>query len=233
MVSKSITLKDIKPKGFELEKTSSKINLEEVFRERQGSYLNELNLFLAHFNAIPNFIHEINIDCKKANSWFIEIYRNEINDLYFDKIYLNKSSKKAEYDDIFYILFEDLIVDFDINKSVVRFLFRKTGIEKVEAIITGIQKFRHKKIKGNSKIFLLVNTTLGMETKSLKISKPKLNIADNYNDDFKEIHQIILKRLLKKNDKGLVLLHGKPGTGKTSYIRYLVSVLEKIDLHID
>jgi len=33
--------------------------------------------------------------------------------------------------------------------------------------------------------------------------------------------------LSKKNDKGLVLLHGKPGTGKTSYIRYLITQLKK------
>ena len=73
----------------------------------------------------------------------------------------------------------------------------------------------------------MVNTVHGIDTKSLQISKPKLNIEDNYNDDFKEIHQTIIKRLSRKNDKGLVLLHGKPGTGKTSYIRYLISTLKK------
>jgi len=54
-----------------------------------------------------------------------------------------------------------------------------------------------------------------------------MNIEDNYNDDFKEIHKTIIKRLTTKNDKGLVLLHGKPGTGKTSYIRYLASLVKK------
>jgi ATP-dependent 26S proteasome regulatory subunit len=48
-----------------------------------------------------------------------------------------------------------------------------------------------------------------------------------YNDDFKDIHRAILKRLSRNNDKGLILLHGKPGTGKTSYIRYLVASLKK------
>ena len=73
----------------------------------------------------------------------------------------------------------------------------------------------------------MVNTQHGIDTKSLQISKPKLSIEDNYNDDFREIHQTIFKRLSMKNDKGLVLLHGKPGTGKTSYIRYLISSLKK------
>jgi hypothetical protein len=72
-----------------------------------------------------------------------------------------------------------------------------------------------------------MGTRSGIETKSLNITKPKLNIDDNYNNDFREIHQTIIKRLSQKNDKGLVLLHGKPGTGKTSYIRYLITSLRK------
>jgi ATP-dependent 26S proteasome regulatory subunit len=61
----------------------------------------------------------------------------------------------------------------------------------------------------------------------MQITKPKLNIEDNYNDDFKVVHQTIFQRLSKNNNKGLVLLHGKPGTGKTSYIRYLIASLKK------
>jgi hypothetical protein len=226
MESKTINLNLLQTKTIQLEKTSSKINLSEVFAERKGSYLNEFTLFLVHFNTIPNFIHEINIDCKKANNWFLQNYEREIKDLYFDKRYFNRN-KNAEYDDIFYILFEDLIVDFDTNKSVVRFLFRKTDILKVDTVIAEIRKFRERKEKRKPEISLLVNTQHGIGTKSLRISKPKLSIEDNYNDDFREIHQTIFKRLSRKNDKGLVLLHGKPGTGKTSYIRYLISSLKK------
>ncbi len=226
MTSKTISFKDLQTKEFGLNKSATNMDLSEIFAERNGSYLNEFTLFLAYFNTIPNFINEINIDCKKANGWFMETYKTEIKDFHFDKRYFN-SRRKAELDDIFYILDEDLIVDFDTNQSTVRLLFRKTGIEKVEEIINGIQKFREKKSRKKPKISLLVSSKLGITTKSLEITKPKLNITDNYNDDFKDIHQTILKRLAKKNDKGLVLLHGKPGTGKTSYIRYLISLLKK------
>jgi hypothetical protein len=221
-----IPLQNFQAKTLELEKTSSKMTLGEVFSERKSSYLNEFNLFLAHFNSIPNFINEIKIDCKKANKWFAERYKNDIKDLYFDKRYYN-GSKTAELDDIFYLLYEDLLVDFNTNCSVVRFLFRKTDMNKVEEVINGVKKFKEKKAKRKPEISLLVTSNLGIDTKTLQISKPKLNIEENYNDDFKEIHQNIIKRLSKKNDKGLVLLHGKPGTGKTSYIRYLISTIKK------
>jgi len=226
MESKTINLNDLKVNSFELEKTSLKMNLSEVFAERKGSYLNEFNLFLAHFNSIPNFIDEIIIDCEKANKWFAEAYRTEIKDHYFDKRYYD-GSKTAELDDIFYILYDDLLVNFATNCSTVRFLFRKTEITKVEAVINGIKIFKVRKAKRKPKISLLVAIKHGFNTKSLQISKPKLSIEDNYNDDFKDIHQTIIRRLSKKNDKGLVLLHGKPGTGKTFYIRYLISSLKK------
>jgi hypothetical protein len=74
---------------------------------------------------------------------------------------------------------------------------------------------------------LLVKNSSGIEPKLLSIAKPRLNIEDNYNDDFKEIHRTIQKKLSRKNEKGLVLLHGKPGTGKTSYIRYLIASVKK------
>jgi hypothetical protein len=226
MESKVISLNGMQAKTVELEKTSSKMTLSEVFTERKGSYLNEFTLFLAHFNSIPNFINEINIDCKKANKWFLENYKSEIKHLYFDKRYYN-GSKQAELDDIFYILYDDLIVDFDTNCSTVRFLFRKTDTVKIEKVIAEIKKFKERSGKRKPLISLLINTSHGIDTKALEIAKPKLNIEDNYNDDFKDIHQTIYRRLSKKNDKGLVLLHGKPGTGKTSYIRYLISSLKK------
>lgn len=213
-------------KPFELSNTSTKINLSEVFPHLNRSYLNEFTLYVAHFNLIPNYINEVDIDCKKANIWFSENYKSEIQEFYYTKRYFNKS-KKAEIDDIFYFLYDDLLVDFDTNCSIVRFLFRKSDLSKVEGVIKAIHKFKKRKQRQKPEIYLLVNSMEGIETKSLGITKPKLNIDDNYNEDFKEVHHIISRRLSRKNDKGLVLLHGKPGTGKTSYIRYLISTLKK------
>ena len=226
MKTNNLKLSPTFDRPFELSKTSAKMTISEVFAERKSSYLNEFTLFVAHFNSIPNFIHEVDIDCKNANSWFADNYKSEIKDLYYNKRYFN-GSKKAEIDDIFYLLYEDLIVDFDTNNSIVRFLYRKTELSQVEVIINAIHKFKKRKQKQKPEISLLVNSMTGIETKSLQITRPKLSIEDNYNDDFKEIHRAILKRLSRKNDKGLVLLHGKPGTGKTSYIRYLIASLKK------
>lgn len=227
MKSKPINFHGLQSRTFELDKTSAKMNLSEVYTERSyGTYLNVFTLFTAHFNAIPNFIHEIEIDCLKANSWFAEHYKSEIKDCYYSKIYRDQT-KKAKLDEMFYFLYEDLIVNFEVENLKVRFLFKKTDIAKIEQINLELNKFKKRRKKGLPEISLLVNTSNGIETKSLVITKPKLSISDNYNDDFKEIHETIIKRLSKTNDKGLVLLHGRAGTGKTSYIRYLASMVKK------
>jgi hypothetical protein len=196
-----------------------------VFKSRQDNEYNELNIYLAHYGAIPNFTHIREVDCKKANDWFLQKFAQHINDNYFVKRQTG-GSKQAELDDIFYFLEEDLMVNFDTNKETVRFLFRKTPYTFVENIVKDLQRFRTKRGRKSPEIKLLVSGN-GITTLSQKITSPKLSIEENYNDDFQLVHRLILKRLSTKNDKGLVLLHGKPGTGKTSYIRYLTSKLGK------
>lgn len=47
-------------------------------------------------------------------------------------------------------------------------------------------------------------------------------IEHHYNDDFGNIHKTIMGSI-DDNKKGIILLHGVPGSGKTSYIKQLIS----------
>lgn len=226
MKPEKINLNQLYSTRGEMQTTPNRMSLSRLFGDSFDNYINELSLFLINFNSVPNAFYEKEVDCIKANKWFIENYGSEIKDFHFSKRYLNQS-KAAQFDDLFYVLFDDLIVYFNTNVSTIKFLFRKTDIKKVETIVSGVKRYK-RKARRTPELCLLINTPNGLSTKTLKIQKPKLNIEYNYNDDFKEIHQTILKRLSKNNDKGLVLLHGKPGTGKTSYIRYLISMVKKV-----
>lgn len=68
--------------------------------------------------------------------------------------------------------------------------------------------------------WVLRNSRGNIETKYMEIT-PKGNIDENYNDDFKPINDKINK-LIHQDDSCIMILHGKPGTGKTSYIRDLI-----------
>ena len=61
--------------------------------------------------------------------------------------------------------------------------------------------------------------------KNVTFDKNK-GIKHHYAKDLYPVHKQIVKKL-SKNKSGLCLLHGKPGTGKTSYIRYLTSVVDR------
>ena len=50
----------------------------------------------------------------------------------------------------------------------------------------------------------------------------ELDINQSYNDDFQVINEIITDSI-QQTKSGLILLHGKPGTGKTTYIKNLIS----------
>lgn len=54
----------------------------------------------------------------------------------------------------------------------------------------------------------------------------KFDINEIYPDDFKPFHERMLESL-KQNEAGLYLLHGEPGTGKTTYIKYLASQVDR------
>lgn len=209
-----------------LTESNSNRNFSNLFLNNgNNDYLNYYELYLFYFNGIPSSIEEIDINCEKARSNFFDKYKNEIKENFYQKEVFENGTK-SKLKQVYYIL-ENIIVIFYMDYNSVQFLFRNTNISKVQLIIDEVVKCKQRKSKQPQEISLLISGVRGITTTSLKITKPKLKIEDNYNDDFQEIHKNIYKRLSKNNDKGLILLHGKPGTGKTSYIRYLISSVKK------
>ena len=211
--------------AMNLSERTSKMSLSQVFSDWGSNSLNEFNLFIAYFNYIPNYIAEKEIDCRKASEWFAEYFMYEIRETYYNKYQWGRN-KSSEIDDRFFFIYEDLLVNFDTNHSRVSFLFKKTDQTMVEDLVEKIKKFTDVPEVG-PEICLLVQSRDGIDVESIEIAEPNLSIETNYNDDFDEVHRLILHRLTKNKDKGLVLLHGKPGTGKTSYIRHLVTSIKK------
>lgn len=72
----------------------------------------------------------------------------------------------------------------------------------------------------------------GFELKEYSIKNPDIDFNINYNEGFKDIDKIILEKLNEENGKGLVMLYGEPGTGKTSYIRRIINNVRKRVLYL-
>ncbi len=94
--------------------------------------------------------------------------------------------------------------------------------ELVEKIIGLGKKRKHE----SNNIALVIQTPRGYDTTSFELPEQKLDIELGYGKGFKPIHDKIINTLNQKNGKGLVLLHGTPGTGKTRYLKYIASKIK-------
>ena len=87
-------------------------------------------------------------------------------------------------------------------------------------------KVLKKRTKKENNISLIVQTRHGYDTQTFDLPKQKLDLDYNYGSSFLPVHDKILKTLNQKKGKGLVLLHGEPGCGKTFYLKYLASQIK-------
>lgn len=53
--------------------------------------------------------------------------------------------------------------------------------------------------------------------------KPKGGFEDNYNEEFYKVHEKITN-IIHEDSSSIMILHGKPGTGKSSYLRELIAM---------
>lgn len=102
-----------------------------------------------------------------------------------------------------------------------------TTIQEVFDNLPDLQSYTRKDMKG--KIHLLKSTSYGFETEAFELAKPTIDLDLNYGTDFSKMHKNIVDTIRGVNDNNakLVLLHGLPGTGKTTYLKYLAHELGK------
>ena len=193
-------------------------------------YVQPYSIFYQLNNEFPSKINFVNTDKDKLLQLLLEEFKLETKDIII--------SKTFDFDSTKYTLNSIVI---PIQKNV--FVYFNPGVESEPAVellyaassntlllnrLEEIIKSCYSQTSTVGKIFLLkVQDYGGFDITPFSISKCDVDIQKHYNDDFSEVNSIITKRLNNENDKGLVLLHGKPGTGKTSYIRYLTSQIKK------
>ncbi len=109
------------------------------------------------------------------------------------------------------------------NELIALTLSPKSTKKYFDAAYEILSKFL-KPRKKDKTFYTVIQTNQGFELDEMKIHTEynEAHIDEHYNDDFRKIHEKIIKTI-DDDKKGLILLHGIPGSGKTSYIKQLIS----------
>ena len=199
------------------------LNEPAAFFDEARDYVNHVWLFQHHFNEVPNVITIRGVDAEKVREWVQTTHGPDIKKTWVKQSYFVQRPQLFQHPVIF-LLENGLMIVVFIEK--VELLLLAAIDTEARLQFDQIKKFV-RRVKKQSAIHLVTKGFDGFKTTDIAIRKPRLNLALHYNDDLLPKHPEILKSLRKKGKSGLHLLHGQPGTGKSTYIRYLIHQLKK------
>jgi hypothetical protein len=94
-------------------------------------------------------------------------------------------------------------------------------------LLDGFQEHKYVHEDNQTHIYLIQAGLGGLHTERVEILPPDIDLELHYNEDFPAVHDRLVGLLAQPKSKGLILLHGEPGTGKTTYIKHLSSLVKK------
>ncbi|BDD09391.1 hypothetical protein FUAX_18230 [Fulvitalea axinellae] len=193
--------------------------------------------FTLRFNALPSELRlDIPMDEKKQN---MENVLQTINpeNTGFEVMCKNWDTKNelgANPDDDYpyFYLFKNeqlrTILELSLNNNTLTaiFLYDSKDLKTERWILEANHKLRSKFGEEKTPTFKVLAKSNDFYTEDVKTENVSIDAQKHYNDDFEKVNDTISESL-STNNAGLILLHGTPGTGKTTYIRHLISKFTK------
>ena len=189
-----------------------------------SKYINTLHTFYAYHGAIPDCMQITYINMPPALKWLEETYAQQIEGRHI-KEYYDRDEKQYCCENVLYILKNKIIIDVE-EPGMVSIAFDPTQNQFAKDVIKQLRKFTIRRKKETPSISVIINKGGNYVLETLDCPDPKLSIEKNYNQDLEQLDKQIQAKL-KEDKSGLYMIHGAPGTGKTTYIRHLISKIKK------
>lgn len=188
-----------------------------------NDYIEVRALYLQEFGETPCIYYIGNINSLQAIEYISSGAAGKVLATYHRNYYNWEDQKEQRAITIFILENKVLIEVCNHGVDILHYNDPDYAAKLVEALIP----FKNPEKEEDYEINIITHTSSGLDLKPLEIKPTLLDIDLYYNDDFKEVDAVIKERLSTQNDKGIVLLHGLPGTGKTTYLRHLIGRLKK------
>lgn len=182
-------------------------------------------LFLTKFGELPSLSTAQRIKTDLFLRTFISRFNDRID--FLRTVEVIKGLESMSVEPSYWLGMASVLVVVDPQADEVSIYYAAAAGEMVQEIETIAKECRQKRTRVEPFVHVVAMNGRGLDIVPMRVNRPKVDLEQHYNTDFKEVHETIRKRLNRKNDKGIVLLHGLPGTGKTTYLRYLISTVKK------
>ena len=190
----------------------------------ETNYIEVKAFYVREFKATPciNFIN--NLDTAKVYSYIDKGFAGKVLAVY-QRNYYSWQRSRQEFTCTVFKLENQVMIE--VGDEYAEILFGKNNYEYANELVKLFATYKAPEKEQDFEINIITQTSSGLDLKSLDIKPTALDVDLYYNDDFKPVDAIIKQRLAKENDKGIILLHGLPGTGKTTYLRHLIGSIKK------
>lgn len=189
-----------------------------------NQYIESKAFFTYCFRKVPVVVYIDEVDVTKAFEYVNNELKTMVINIYQHCDYSRKRNRQ-EFTKTIFVLNNNVMVELGNDYAEVLHLTTQTIFS--DKLVNKLADFKMPEKRKAFEINIITHTPAGLDLKQLDIEPTQLDIDLYYNDDFKEIDGIIRKRLQQKSDKGIILLHGMPGTGKTTYLRHLIGSINK------
>lgn len=189
-----------------------------------GHFIDTKSYYLHEFGTLPNVTIIRQVDYEKAYASLKKDFAAQIEDEHHYTA-INPKKEREEKEESVIRMREQIMLE--MGDGYAELYFTNPAGPLYKALVARLSGLRGGRRTRPQEVNLITKGDYGLELTKVDVKRTKLDIDLFYQDDFKETHNTILRRLNKKDDKGIVLLHGISGTGKTTYLRYLVGRIKK------
>lgn len=179
-----------------------------------------MRYFTFRFNKFPQIASlRCEVDADKLIKLIQDKFKDEIEDEYFEHVY-KISDNKHQYFEVDIVFKKGLIIMFNSRGGLLKIKYLHETIWIRDQLIELVKQCQ---IKDKDQLaFYMISCTDNLYLNKMELEvDDKLNLEDLYNENLiDKIDKI--DHFINEDTTGLMLLHGEPGTGKTTFIKHLI-----------